>query len=104
MGFKAMHQKGLTIVLTTHYVEEAEMLCERVGLMDKGSLITLGKPKELIGEIGRFVVEYFIEGRTIREFFSEREQAFERAESIKGNVNVRETNLEDAVLKLAGKF
>ena len=42
-------QKGkITIILTTHYMEEAESLSDRVGIMAKGSLIDVGTPKELI--------------------------------------------------------
>jgi len=43
---------GRTIILTTHYMEEAERLCERVAVMDKGRIIALGTPKELIASIG----------------------------------------------------
>jgi ABC-2 type transport system ATP-binding protein len=41
-------KKGKTIVLTTHYMEEAEALCDRVAIIDKGKIIALDKPKELI--------------------------------------------------------
>ena len=45
-------QKGkITIILTTHYMEEAESLSDRVGIMAKGSLIDVGTPKELIEKI-----------------------------------------------------
>ncbi len=41
-------KKGKTVVLTTHYMEEAETLCDRVAIIDKGKIIALDKPKELI--------------------------------------------------------
>lgn len=41
-----------TIILTTHYIEEAETLCDRVAIIDYGKLIALGKPKDLIAEHG----------------------------------------------------
>jgi ABC-2 type transport system ATP-binding protein len=44
--------RGHTIVLTTHYMEEAETLCDRVAIVDHGRLIALGPPKELIGSLG----------------------------------------------------
>lgn len=47
--FKA---EGRTILLTTHYMEEAEQLCERVAIMDHGKVIARGSPRELIGSIG----------------------------------------------------
>jgi ABC-2 type transport system ATP-binding protein len=43
---------GRTIVLTTHYMEEAERLCERVAIIDHGKVIGLGTPAQLIGSIG----------------------------------------------------
>jgi ABC-2 type transport system ATP-binding protein len=41
-------KKGKTVVLTTHYMEEAEVLCDRVAIIDKGKIIALDRPKELI--------------------------------------------------------
>ena len=43
---------GRTILLTTHYMDEAEKLCERVAIMDHGKVIALGTPRELIASIG----------------------------------------------------
>jgi ABC-2 type transport system ATP-binding protein len=43
-----LKKEGKTIILTTHYMEEAEELCDRVGIIDRGKLIALGTPKELI--------------------------------------------------------
>jgi len=43
-----LKQQDKTIVLTTHYIEEAEALCDRVGIVDYGELIALGSPKELM--------------------------------------------------------
>lgn len=41
-------KKGTTIILTTHYMEEAEVLCDRVAIMDEGRIVAMGKPTELI--------------------------------------------------------
>jgi len=50
---------GGTVVLTTHYMEEAERLCERVAIMDRGRVIALGSPRELIASLGaEHVVEF----------------------------------------------
>jgi ABC-2 type transport system ATP-binding protein len=43
-----LKQEDKTIILTTHYIEEAEALCDRVGIIDYGELIALGSPKELM--------------------------------------------------------
>jgi ABC-2 type transport system ATP-binding protein len=54
---------GRTILLTTHYMDEAERLCERVGIMDHGKVIALGSPRELVASIGvEHVVEFSVEG------------------------------------------
>lgn len=65
-----LRDKGKTIVLTTHYMEEAEELCDRVGIIDHGRLIALGSPAELKTQFGaRDLEDVFIQltGRRIRE-------------------------------------
>jgi len=49
---------GASIILTTHYMDEAERLCDRVAIMDHGQIIALGTPRDLIASIG---VEHMIE-------------------------------------------
>ncbi len=44
--------RGTTLVLTTHYMEEAEALCDRVAIMDRGKVVALGSPAELVGKTG----------------------------------------------------
>jgi ABC-2 type transport system ATP-binding protein len=48
-GFRAA---GRTVLLTTHYMDEAERLCDRVAVIDRGKVIALGTPKELILSLG----------------------------------------------------
>jgi ABC-2 type transport system ATP-binding protein len=58
-GFKGA---GGTILLTTHYMDEAATLCDRVGIVDKGRIIALGTPAELIQSLGTaHVVEVTVE-------------------------------------------
>ena len=58
--FKA---RGRTIMLTTHYMDEAEILCDRVAIVDHGRVIALGTPQELIGSLGaEHVVDFAIAG------------------------------------------
>jgi len=54
---------GRTVLLTTHYMEEAERLCDRVAIVDHGKLIALGTPRELIASLGgQDVIEVTLEG------------------------------------------
>jgi len=65
-----LKQDDKTIVLTTHYIEEAEALCDRVGIIDYGELIALGSPKELMKEHNAINLEEVfmkITGRRIME-------------------------------------
>ena len=50
--FKELHKNVKTILLTTHYIEEAEMLCDQVAIIDNGKVITQGTPKELTSKQG----------------------------------------------------
>ena len=47
-----LHREGQTILLTTHYMEEADALCERVAIIDHGKLLALGTPAELKQQVG----------------------------------------------------
>ena len=64
-----LRSSGTTILLTTHYMEEAEKLCERVAIIDHGRVIALGSPRELVARMcGEHVIEFGLavtDGRTI---------------------------------------
>jgi len=47
-----LKEQGKTVILTTHYMEEAETLCDRVAIMDHGKIIAMGSPRELIAQAG----------------------------------------------------
>lgn len=72
-----IHREGRTIVLTTHYMQEAEELCDRVAIMDHGKIIKIGTPSELIDEL-------------IKSGFKKEEK-------------VRQADLEDVFLSLTEK-
>ena len=48
---QAIRQDGRTIVLTTHYMDEAETLCDRVAVMDRGKIIAMDTPATLVGNL-----------------------------------------------------
>lgn len=48
---KEIRDEGITIVLTTHYMEEAEILCDRLAIMDEGKIVTIDSPKNLIHQL-----------------------------------------------------
>jgi ABC-2 type transport system ATP-binding protein len=48
---ESIRAKGVTVMLTTHYMEEAELLCDRVAIMDAGKIIALDSPKNLVKQL-----------------------------------------------------
>ncbi|MDI6705585.1 MAG: ABC transporter ATP-binding protein, partial [Bacillota bacterium] len=97
---KNLNRQGLTVLLTTHYIEEAEVLCNTVALMDHGKIIAQGNPEKLKQHVGAYVLETFKEGKTRYGFFPSEEEALSRAREIGGELVVRRSNLEDLFLKL----
>lgn len=95
--------EGRTVVMTTHYIEEAEALCDRVGIMAKGSLIALDTPANLTASVGEYVVEYVDDdGRLVQQICRDREEAHTRSQGRECCVTIRKSNLEDVFLKLTG--
>lgn len=93
-----------TVIITTHYIEEAEALCDRVGILSKGRLIALDAPDNLKAEVGEYVVEYLDkEGGLIQHICRSRDEADELARSIENAVTIRRANLEDVFIKLTGE-
>jgi ABC-2 type transport system ATP-binding protein len=127
-----LRDRGKTIILTTHYMEEAEQLCNRVGIIDRGNIIALDKPASLIKGAGiESTIEFTSDDiRTediLKKIFSS-STSFKRddnrfiissAESSKilkkltqaaddnninvENLSVRKATLEDVFLKITGK-
>ncbi len=73
----ATRNKGVTVLLTTHYMEEAELLCDRVAIMDNGKIIALDTPKNLVQQLLK--------------------RGFKKA------VAVEQASLEDVFIDLTGK-
>lgn len=55
-------EKKITIILTTHYMEEADKLCDRIAIIDKGKIIAMGTPEELKNKLGGDVITINVEG------------------------------------------
>lgn len=102
---KKLSMSNITIFLTTHYMEEAERLCHRVGILHTGRLIALGTPYELKERIGKTAVEIYKGSETQRLFFRSREEAKQYVAQVceKCDLSIRETNLEDVFIELTGR-
>ena len=58
-----MRAAGRTVLLTTHYMDEAERLCDRVAIVNQGKVIALGSPRELIASLGgEHIIEFTLDG------------------------------------------
>lgn len=122
---KELHQNGTTIILTTHYMHEAEVLCNRLVIMNKGQVVGSGSPKELInmhtsGYVGLFSIddekqiEPLIKNQKNYNFHKDSSGIYLRTDSLsdltqiheKYNLTplqIRPSNLEDVFLKLTGQ-
>jgi lipooligosaccharide transport system ATP-binding protein len=122
---RRLKKMQVTIILTTHYMDEAEILCDRIIIVDHGKIVEDGKPKELIRKhIGEAVLELdydetlipllkqaFLDARI--ETIGERMQVFTSKhygvfegflqEHKLSNITIRKANLEDVFLKLTGR-
>jgi ABC-2 type transport system ATP-binding protein len=96
-------QQQCTIFLTTHYIEEAETLADRVLIIDRAKIIAGGSPEELKKSVGNYVLDIYRQDDLQNEFFSDRSAALQRLEQLDTSVRIRETTLEDVFLQLTGK-
>jgi len=60
---KSLNNQGVTIILTTHYLEEAEQMCNRIGILNKGNLVALDSTKNQLNKIQTKKVTFKINGR-----------------------------------------
>jgi ABC-2 type transport system ATP-binding protein len=104
---RTMNLTGTTILLTTHYIEEAESLCGRVGIIDHGRLITLGTPVELRRQLGMVAVETIAANdETGYSYFADNDSArsyVQRLPEETKTIIVRDSNLEDVFIELTGR-
>jgi len=121
---RTLRKKGVTIIITTHYMDEAAELCDRIFIMDNGKIIEQGKPSELVKKhVGDDVLEFDMNeklvqslkaelpdavfetfGERVHVFTSQAHGVFERCLEAHPatNVTIRNANLEDVFLKLTG--
>lgn len=97
------HKEGKTLLLTTHYIEEAQHLCDDVMLIDSGKIFREGTPKELIAEIGPFKVEYDNGQHIEAEFFQELHGAKARSAELSFACSVLPSTLEDVFFHYTSK-
>ena len=100
---RKLNGKNLTILLTTHYMEEAQNLCSRVALMDHGKLEEVNTPAGLIDSLGNYTVDEFAGDETHSHYFHSREEAIAYLSGLSGQASLRETTLEDVFVERAGK-
>ena len=58
---KQLNKKGVTVILTTHYLHEAEQMCDRIGILNKGSLVALDTTKNLLKRIQTKIVRFTVD-------------------------------------------
>lgn len=102
---KGLNQQGMTILLTTHYMEEVEYLCNRIGIMDGGNLIALGQLSELRRQYGEGLIMKQNGDRWDYQFFPTMQDAktFLEQQPDKTGMLLRPSNLEDIFVELTGK-
>jgi lipooligosaccharide transport system ATP-binding protein len=122
---RSLIKQGVTIILTTHYMDEATALCDRVLIIDNGRIIETGEPHKLVRKhVGEDVLELSYDetileklkeelpeahietfGDQIRVFINQPHGVFERVvkKFPEVNMSIRNANLEDVFLKLAGR-
>lgn len=100
---KKIQQHGTTIFLTTHYIEEAEFLSDRVAFLDKGSIVVVDTPDNLINRQGDWALDCFREDDIETHYFNDRKKANDYIAVHNGSFTLRRVNLEDSFLALTGK-
>ena len=92
----------LTILLTTHYIDEAQALCDRVAFLHAGRLDTVDKPGALIDELGAFAIDCLVDGELESSYFATREEAIAFLQTQPADASLRATTLEDVFVERIG--
>ena len=99
---KRLNQNNFTILLTTHYMEEAEALCDRVALMDKGRIDEIDTPEAMIKKLGKYAVDLTGSDNLNSSYFKTKEDAIKYISGINHDAGLRNTTLEDVFLTKIG--
>lgn len=102
---RQINDRDLTIILTTHYMEEAESLCDRIALVDHGKLDTVDTPVNLIRALGAYAVDEFKEdGQITSTFYQTRDEAIRYLSGLGGDAaaTLRNSTLEDVFVERIG--
>lgn len=100
---KRIQQSGTTIFLTTHYIEEAEFLADRVAFLDEGTIVALDTPRNLMAGLGAWALDSMVNGGMQTLYFKDREQANRHIAGHEGGFSLRRVNLEDVFISVTGK-
>lgn len=102
-AIRSIREGGTTILLTTHYIEEAEFLADRVAFLDQGRVVALGTPQELMEAQGAWAVD-MLEGTDMRTAcFRQRDEAQAFGAAGPGSFTLRRVNLEDVFHATTGR-
>lgn len=100
---KKIQQDGTTIFLTTHYIEEAEFLADRVAFLDQGRIVAVDTPHRLMAAQGRWAIDWLTDAGMQTACFPSRDGARQSDAAGNDGFTLRRVNLEDAFLALTGK-
>lgn len=100
-----LNKQGMTILMTTHYMDEVEYLCDRIGIMDNGKLIELGTLSDLRHKHGEGLVMKQLDDRWDYKFFPTVDAAntYLDQQPDRTGMMVRPSNLEDIFVELTGR-
>ena len=100
---RAINRQGKTVILTTHYMDEAQQLCGRIAMINKGKVERLDTPEAFIKELGEYAIDVFGEEHTESSFFATQQQALDFAGTLSRRFMLRATTLEDVFLSIVGR-
>lgn len=100
---KKIQMNGSTIFLTTHYIEEAEFLADRVAFLDEGRIVAVDTPQNLMARLGAWALDEIVNGNMETVYFRSREEANAHIEAQRGSFSLRRVNLEDVFISVTGK-